>query len=417
VSSSFYQFRAYNIKHSYNVSEFLESYRLMLQRAIDEVWANIRWVERFNKKGRKRLIPFIPKSNEFKHHYLRNILMNGWEYSRHYVDSAIKQAYSILKSWRRSYLRGERTREKPVVRRRFVRVKETLYSFRDNRIRISMKPYKEYLEFDLSKVWFLSRIPRNAEMGELILKEGALTITFKLSEKMEPFKGGIAWDCNEKSLDGFNPEIGWVRVDLSRLFHIHRVYEIKRRRLQSKASKKQSIRRILAKYSRRERNRAVDFLHKVTTSLSRKFKDYVHGFERLDKKRMLTDSRKHNRNIAKSDWKKTIAMMSYKSNVKLLNPRNSTRRCSRCGMFNAPKGALYECKSCGLRIDRQLNGAINLYLQMEGLPPGPKLFNELMRAWSGFTLTGEKADEGPDELGRAPRPMNPKSYVCLSRTT
>jgi len=106
VSSNLYQFRAYDIKHSYNVSGFLESYRLILQRAIDEVWANMRWVERFNRKGRRRMIPVIPKSNEFKHHYLRNILINGWEYSKHYVDSAIKQAYSILKSWRRSLLLG-----------------------------------------------------------------------------------------------------------------------------------------------------------------------------------------------------------------------------------------------------------------------------------------------------------------------
>jgi putative transposase len=106
VSSSFYQFRAYNIKHGYDVSGFLESYRIILQRAIDEVWANIRWVERFNRKGGRRLIPVIPKGSEFKHHYLRNILMNGWEYSRYYVDSAIKQAYSILKSWRRGRLLG-----------------------------------------------------------------------------------------------------------------------------------------------------------------------------------------------------------------------------------------------------------------------------------------------------------------------
>jgi len=41
-----------------------------------------------------------------------------------------------------------------------------------------------------------------------------------------------------------------------------------------------------------------------------------------------------------------------------------------------------------LRINRQLNAAINLYLQMEGLSPSPKLFNELMKGWSGFTLTG-----------------------------
>jgi hypothetical protein len=54
---------------------------------------------------------------------------------------------------------------------------------------------------------------------------------------------------NEKSLDGFSPETGWIKIDLTRLFHIHRVYEMKRRRIQRKASKKPSLRRVLAKYS------------------------------------------------------------------------------------------------------------------------------------------------------------------------
>jgi putative transposase len=108
--------------------------------------------------------------------------------------------------------------------------------------------------------------------------------------------------------------------------------------------------------------------------------------------------------------------MSYKSKVILLNPKNSTKRCSRCGMINAPKGAIYECK-CGLRINRQLNAAINLYLQMEGLSPSPKLFNELMKRWSGFTLTGEETDESTDELERSSRLMNPKYYVGLFKTT
>ncbi|MBS7288745.1 MAG: hypothetical protein KIH01_08415, partial [Candidatus Freyarchaeota archaeon] len=69
-------------------------------------------------------------------------------------------------------------------------------------------------------------------------------------------KGVIVWDCNERSIDGFNPEIGWIRVDLRKLFHMHRVCELKRRRLQIKASKKPSLRRVLEKYSNRERNRA-----------------------------------------------------------------------------------------------------------------------------------------------------------------
>ncbi|MGC9103709.1 MAG: RNA-guided endonuclease TnpB family protein, partial [Candidatus Methanodesulfokora sp.] len=63
-----YQVRAYNIKHDYDVEDFLEAYRLMLQRAIDEIWNGITWVEKY-RSGRKRLIPIIPKDNKFKHHY------------------------------------------------------------------------------------------------------------------------------------------------------------------------------------------------------------------------------------------------------------------------------------------------------------------------------------------------------------
>jgi len=414
VSGSSYQVRAYNIRHRYDVSEFLEAYRRLLQKAVDEIWAGIRWVEKHDRKGRKRLIPIIPKDSTFKNHYLRNLLMEGWDYSKHYVDSAIKQAYSMLKSWRRSYLKGKGRREKPVVKRKFVRVKETLYTYKDGKIKVSVKPHEEYLVFDISKAWFLSRV--EGELGELILGEKYLTVTFRFKRDEEEVKGKIAWDCNEKSLDGFSPNTGWIRIDLTKLFHIHRVYETKRARLQQKASKKPSLRRVLAKYSKREGNRAKDYIHKLTTFIARGFKGYIHGFEDLRKDRMLNGSKKHNRNISKSNWKTIIALLSYKSKVVLLNPKNTTRRCSRCGMVNAPKGAMYECK-CGLRVDRQLNAAINLYLQMEGLPPTPSLFSELMKGWRGFTLTGEETDEGSDELKRSPKLMNPKSYISLSKTT
>lgn len=74
----------------------------------------------------------------------------------------------------------------------------------------------------------------------------------------------IALSCNKKSLNEVNPEMGWVRIDLSKLFHIHRIYEIKRKRLQKKALKKPSFRKVLAKYSKREKNRTKDFIHKLS---------------------------------------------------------------------------------------------------------------------------------------------------------
>jgi hypothetical protein len=44
-------------------------------------------------------------------------------------------------------------------------------------------------------------------------------------------------------------------------------------------------------------------------------------------------------------------------------------------------------------------------LQIEGLSPSLKLFEELMKTWSGFTLTGKEAGESFDELKRSPRLM------------
>ena len=38
----------------------------------------------------------------------------------------------------------QRRREKPVARKRFVRVKETLYTFKDGKIKVSLRPREEY---------------------------------------------------------------------------------------------------------------------------------------------------------------------------------------------------------------------------------------------------------------------------------
>lgn len=92
MQNSSYKILSYKMKHNYDVKEFLNSYRYLLQRAIDTIWDNIEW----RKKG-KRLIPIIPKSREFRRN-LRNKLLKDWSYASHYVDSAIKTAYSILNS-------------------------------------------------------------------------------------------------------------------------------------------------------------------------------------------------------------------------------------------------------------------------------------------------------------------------------
>jgi hypothetical protein len=48
-----------------------------LQRAVDEIWARIKWIEKRYEEERKRLIPVIPKDSSFKNRYLRGLLMGA----------------------------------------------------------------------------------------------------------------------------------------------------------------------------------------------------------------------------------------------------------------------------------------------------------------------------------------------------
>lgn len=113
MQKSYYKILSYKLKHTYDIEGFLDSYRLLLQKAIDIIWENMEWIERRQRNYYiarqewrrikkyyyvKRVIPIIPKSREFKRN-LRNELLKDWSYTSHYVDSAIKVAYSILNSW------------------------------------------------------------------------------------------------------------------------------------------------------------------------------------------------------------------------------------------------------------------------------------------------------------------------------
>lgn len=46
MSKVSYQVRAYNVKHDCDVSELLEDYREMLQKAVGEIWARTRFVKK-----------------------------------------------------------------------------------------------------------------------------------------------------------------------------------------------------------------------------------------------------------------------------------------------------------------------------------------------------------------------------------
>ena len=91
-----------------------------------------------------------------------------------------------------------------------------------------------------------------------------------------------------------------------KLYHIHRVYEAKLQRIQKLSKDKpKTSKKPLRKYSRRERNRARDFMHKLTTAMARELRESNSGaiMKKLKgvKHRVLNKSKEWNRKISKWD--------------------------------------------------------------------------------------------------------------------
>ena len=238
----------------------------------------------------------------------------------------------MLNSWRKRYLKGRAKRTKPVLKRRSVRVKETLYSYRDGIVRISVRPYQESVYIDLKKeTWFWDRI-KGVELGELILKEDILIVTVR--KKMElKVENPMAFDINLLTLDGYDGEKDYS-IDIKRIYTIHRVYELKRRRIQQLPNKHKIQQRLLQKYRAREKNRVNDILHKVAEQLA----DRTIISENLrDFKERIADttSRTLNRQNSKHDYYiKLQRYVEYKAACGYLttyvNPKLTSRTCSRC---------------------------------------------------------------------------------------
>ncbi|MBS7612152.1 hypothetical protein KEJ27_08140 [Candidatus Bathyarchaeota archaeon] len=226
-------------------------------------------------------------------------MLKNWAFSKHYVDSAINSVIGLVKGWITLYNRGK-AKSTSEITKKTVYIKSTLFSFRNGVLKISITPHERYLELDLANYpW----IPKNFDkIGGLILTEKELIITVK--REVEPrAEDWASFDANLTNVTAFID--GRIeRYDLKGLYHIHRVYEVKRREIQKLAKfRPKTSRSLLEKYSKREKDRAEDFIYKLTTQIARKLREENRGaiLENLKgiKKRALNGSKDMNRKLSK----------------------------------------------------------------------------------------------------------------------
>jgi putative transposase len=110
-------------------------------------------------------------------------------------------------------------------------------------------------------------------------------------------------------------------------------------------------------------NSRLDFLHKTSSSLVRKYS--MISLENLNIKGMTQE--KFGKQINDAGWGMLAGMLCYKAEsagcrIIFVNPEGTTQQCSRCGIV-VPKtlaDRVHNCPGCGLVLDRDLNAAHNI---------------------------------------------------------
>jgi len=367
--------RAYSVKfEDERVKKLITWYKITLQEAIDEIWDNITWKYDFKnyRRGKhvKVKVPVIPKSREFKRQ-LRDKLMKDNPYASHWVDAVIRTAYSIIKSWRKRYVKGKAKKKKPIVKRRFARCKITLMKvdYKRRIIRMTLKP-REYVEVSFDKQWFNKRI-KGWKVCEVILKDDRIIIPFK-KEIEYKIDHEIAWDSNELEITGFSPQLGFIHVDLKPLITKRIIYQKKRSKIQSLMRKKtKKGKKLWNKYKGKEKNVCRDIERKIAVEIVKTFPNALHIFEELDKEEMISRNTNKSKNLRKRitrvSWINIMKEIENRAIVKYVDPYLTSKTCSRCGfVVKDLRGQVFVCPNCSLVIDRQKNASINIYLKMRG---------------------------------------------------
>ena len=390
----------------------LQSYRDVLNVMLSDIWKTIKWERVQARKGWRnarssvpmkqfRVIPHYKKDREFRKE-LRDRHLEGWGYAAHWMDSAEKNAFAIMMSWKKNYDKGERGRTCPIVKRLFARVKQTLSKLEGDRLRITVRP-NEYVWLDLSKRYFeLPEVMSPFGLGEPTITPDMIHLPI-FSPDEGPLRGApemMAWDSNFDSFDGFSPKTGWVKIDTRPLFSVHDNTSTKLGSIKSRFGRSIRGKRLLRKYRHREANRAKKHQIEIARVLKSSSKRIV--VEALKKRNMLR-GRSFNYRLAYTDWRGIATLAGER--VEEAPPQWTSKTCSRCGWVNRDlNGArVFECKRCGLRIDRQLNACIGIYERTEGVPHDKKWWDRNVLpslAVGGYFQSGAES-KAADELVRS----------------
>jgi putative transposase len=346
------------------VRKLLEDFRDMVNFCIDHAY-------------RRRITSYATLRKSVYEEWKRR-----WDYSTHYCHSACKIALAMLKTYRRKHREG-----KPEAKKLFMQLDPMLYKFYGDRIRISVKPrrfifinlkYGEY-QRKFVEAWREGKL----KTGEITINETKVIIPFKKDVDLQNPKDWIAIDVNESNVTAVSSNPHVLRVDHD-LRTVHTTYFNIRRRIQKLAKHKpKTARRLLKKYSGRERRKTRDLCHKISRAIVDFAKQHGFGIIMEDLKGIrgrIRYGRQMNRRLHSWNFRRLQFCVEYKARLEGLpvvyvSPRGTSSLCPVCGGRLAPNGhRRLKCK-CGYENDRDITACLNM-LRLRGVPLPLKAINE-----------------------------------------
>jgi putative transposase len=164
----------------------------------------------------------------------------------------------------------------------------------------------------------------------------------------------------------------WMKRDAADIARLQR----KKERYAKGSPARRKVLRALNHAYQRANNCRYNFAHQESRKLVNRFGVIV--FEELDITGLQANGyRAVNRSIADVAWGRFVQYTAYKAesagrSVVRVNSRGTTQECSGCGIV-VPKSLadrVHYCPHCGLKLDRDLNAALNILARgLASLPP------------------------------------------------
>ena len=372
---------------------------LALNRCLEEYFKLVKWYISFDTTSKT----FLHKNGYEKAKQLFNL-------NTALIQTARDKAVEIVKSFNERKKEGKVKTERPKLKRISIRFDKRCYSFakttnkltsywltlslnRKERITLPIvfgKRQQKFIEEALQGKWefcTVEMVKRNGEWyAHFVLKK-----EIELIDEPETIIGVDLGEWNVATaiaISRQNPKpMGGRFWSGAKIREIRGKYVHIRRNLQRK--KRLDLVKRFGHKEERMVNQQLHIIANEIVAYAKQFEKPVIAMEKLDGIREnMNGSAKLNRRLHAWSFRKLQQYIEYKANLEgvpivYVNPKNTSKRCHRCGHVAQVNGREFRCPKCGLVYNRDLNSAINIvHALTRGMGWGscepPELPNEVL---------------------------------------